>query len=171
MTEPYTPVPTVISWPVTFLVGTLDETNYSAIDQNPFEVEVSNQSIVEAATQTPLLTHVLHPGDDPFSIWPDGNRQRWMVGLYAPAPFKPNTKYEVHADVSTVDGDFRVSYNFTTAAGDPGLELMPPPIEDPGLTARLVPGGHSLLAANPDGRPTPAGFVVTSKSSPPPSGP
>jgi hypothetical protein len=166
---PYQPVPTTISWPVTFLVGTLDETNYSAIDQNPFEVEVSNQSIVVAETQTPLLTHVVHPGDEPFEIWPHGNSNRWIVALYTPAPFEPNTKYEVNADVQTVDGAFRIQYAFTTAATDPGLELMPPPVDlsvDPVTPYSRVAQRDPMFTGRAGQLANPAGFVFASASSP-----
>ncbi len=168
---PYQPVATTISWPVTFLVGTLDETNYSAIDQNPFEVEVSNQSIIVAATQEPLLTHVVHPGDEPFEIWPQGNTNRWIVGLYTPAPFAPNTEYEVHADVSTVDGDFRIGYNFTTAATDPGIELMPPPVDlnvdpVPPTASRTMQPRDEMFTGRAGEKASPAGFVFASSSSP-----
>jgi len=167
----YQPVKTTVSYPVTFLVGTLDETNYSAIDQNPFEVAVSDPSIVVAATQEALLTHVVHPGDEPFEIWPDGNRQRWIVGLYTPAPFEPSTEYEVHADVSTVDGAYRVEYNFTTAATDPGLELQPPPVD---LSVDPVPTGYrvsqprdEMFAGRAGQAVSPSGFLFASKSTGP----
>jgi hypothetical protein len=142
-TEIYEPVPTRLSWPITFLVGTLDQDNYHAVDQNPYEVDVGVAELTDTSTNQPLDTHVVLPGDEIDGPYPDGNRQRWIVGIYARDPFTPLTKYKVHAELTTVDGDYTIDYAFTTMAAeaDPGFTEGTPVISPTttGETARAIP--------------------------------
>jgi hypothetical protein len=149
----YQPIPARISWPVSFLVGTLDVDNYHAVDQNPYEVKVTSQEITNTVTGEALATHVVHPGDEIAGVWPDGNRQRWIVGIYATQPYEPLTKYRVVAEMTTVDGTYDIDYEFTTMAAedDPGfLDALPPPPEPTTTLSR-----RSQLP-----------FAVTSRSTP-----
>jgi hypothetical protein len=141
-TDFYNPVPARISWPISFLVGTLDQDNYNAVDQNPYEVKVISQSLTNKETGELVPTHVVHPGDELSGVYPDGNLQRWIVGIFADHPYEPLTKYNVVAEMDTVDGTFNIDYDFTTmaAADDPDFTKgtpLPPPTTP--TSARVAP--------------------------------
>jgi hypothetical protein len=142
-TDFYYPVPARISWPISFLGGTLDQDNYHAVDQNPYELKVVSQSVTNKETGELVPTHVVHPGDEISGVYPDGNRQRWIVGIFADKPWEPLTKYNVVAEMDTVDGTFNIDYDFTTMAAEDDPDFLkgtpPPPETSPTGTARVAP--------------------------------
>lgn len=109
-----------LSYPVTFLVGALDPSNYDPINQNQYNTEIAAASIV--GPEGPLEIEVLHPGDPPEDVWPAAYFQRTIFALYAREPFQPRTLYTVYADMSHPEGDFAIEYSFTTRAEDPGVD-------------------------------------------------
>ncbi len=113
-----------LSYPITIHAGSIDPTLYRASDQNPYSIEVTAASIV--GPEGPRETYILHPGFPADKFWPDGVSMRNLASLYTPTPFDAATTYQLFADVSTVDGDFRVDFSFTTTPDETGLLVGQP---------------------------------------------
>ncbi|MEZ4237137.1 MAG: hypothetical protein R3F59_13475 [Myxococcota bacterium] len=112
--------PTQISYPVTLLMGSVTPEHFVDVDQNQYSAYIDAAAIV--GPDGTLPTHVVHPGDEAVDSWPSGINLRTTLAIYTRRPFEPNTKYQVLADLTTPDGQFRVDYSFRTAKQDPGVD-------------------------------------------------
>jgi hypothetical protein len=129
---------TQLSYPVTLLMGTLDPTQYSAVDQNQYNAQITNASIV--GPEGPMTTEIVLPGDDAYDSWPSGRLLRTTLALYARDPFAPSTDYMVYAQYTTPAGNYSLQYGFHTRAEDPGVDpTLGRTQVTPGLTARKAP--------------------------------
>jgi len=113
--------PTQLSYPISLLMGAIDPANYSAIDQNQYNAQITAASIV-GPDGLPLETHVVHPGDDPIDSWPSGHLLRTTLAIFARHPFEPSSHYDVFADYTTPAGQYTLKYGFNTRNDDPGVD-------------------------------------------------
>jgi hypothetical protein len=113
--------PTQLGYPITLLMGAINPADYSAVDQNQYNAQITDASIV-GPDGLPVETHIVLPGDDPADSWPSGHLLRTTLAIWARHPYLPSSKYTVYADYTTPEGEYTLKYAFTTRHDDPGVD-------------------------------------------------
>jgi hypothetical protein len=148
--------PTQVSYPITFLMGSINPEDFQSSDANQYQAFITNASIV-GPDNVPLLTQAVHPGDEPVDSWPSGRFLRTTLALYTRHPFLPDSNYTVYADIETPGQKFTIDYTFRTAPEDPGVDAQI------GLSTNTTAAGTTSRRSSDH----PSGSRVFARHSPP----